>query len=225
MKLDSGNTAWMIAATALVLLMTPGLAFFYGGMVRGKNVLAMLMQNFICMGIVSVVWILFGFSLAFGHDVGGHGFIGSLTAVLGHAARHHRALGRWRAHHGHCLLPANLRRHYPGADNRRHRRPDEVRLLLHLRHAVVGAGLLRGRPLGVGRRLDRRQAARDRLRRWHGRPHQRRYRGVGAHDHHGQAGRLAQGADEAAQRALRPAGCRPAVVRLDRLQRRVRAGR
>jgi ammonium transporter, Amt family len=82
MKLDTGNTAWMIAATALVLLMTPGLAFFYGGMVRGKNVLAMLMQNFVCMGIVSVIWVLFGFSLAFGHDVG-HGLIGDITDFWG----------------------------------------------------------------------------------------------------------------------------------------------
>jgi Amt family ammonium transporter len=83
MKLDTGNTAWMITATALVLLMTPGLAFFYGGMVRGKNVLAMLMQNFICMGIVSVVWVLFAFSLAFGHDVGGHGLIGDVSDFWG----------------------------------------------------------------------------------------------------------------------------------------------
>ena len=79
MELNTGNTAWMITATALVLLMTPGLAFFYGGMVRGKNVLAMLMQNFICMGIVSVLWVLFAFSLAFGHDVGGHGIIGTVS--------------------------------------------------------------------------------------------------------------------------------------------------
>jgi len=81
--LNWGNTAWMITATALVLLMTPGLAFFFGGYVRGKNVLAMLMQNFMCMGIVSVVWVLFGFSLAFGHDVGGHGIIGDVTDFWG----------------------------------------------------------------------------------------------------------------------------------------------
>ena len=68
MKLDSGNTAWMLAATALVLLMTPGLAFFYGGMVRSKNVLAMLMQDFICMGIVSVLWVIDLFSLSSGPD-------------------------------------------------------------------------------------------------------------------------------------------------------------
>src|SRR5213076_262554 len=75
MKLDTGNTAWMIAATALVLLMTPGLAFFYGGMVRGKNVLNMLMMNFITMGLVGVLWVLAGYSLAFGD---GNALIGDL---------------------------------------------------------------------------------------------------------------------------------------------------
>jgi Amt family ammonium transporter len=65
-SLDSGNTAWILASSALVLLMTPALAFFYGGMVREKNVLGMLMQNFLCMGIVSVTWALIGFSWAFG---------------------------------------------------------------------------------------------------------------------------------------------------------------
>ena len=82
MKLDSGNTAWMLAATALVLLMTPGLAFFYGGMVRSKNVLAMLMQNFVCMGIVSVLWVIDLFSLAFGPDKL-HGFIGNPATHVG----------------------------------------------------------------------------------------------------------------------------------------------
>ncbi len=75
--MDSGNTAWVLASAALVLLMTPGLAFFYGGMVRSKNVLGMLMQNFISMGLVSVLWVLFVFSLAFGPDVGG--FMGDLS--------------------------------------------------------------------------------------------------------------------------------------------------
>ena len=69
--MDSGNTAWVLASAALVLFMTPGLAFFYGGMVRSKNVLGMLMQNFFCMGLVSVLWALFVFSLAFGDDIGG----------------------------------------------------------------------------------------------------------------------------------------------------------
>ncbi|MDQ3575823.1 MAG: ammonium transporter [Actinomycetota bacterium] len=64
--MDSGNTAWVLVSAGLVLFMTPGLAFFYGGMVRSKNVLGMLMQNFFSMGLVSVLWVLVGFSLAFG---------------------------------------------------------------------------------------------------------------------------------------------------------------
>ena len=64
--LDSGSTAWVLTSTALVLFMTPGLAFFYGGMVRSKHVLGMLMQNFFAMGLVSVLWAVVGFSLAFG---------------------------------------------------------------------------------------------------------------------------------------------------------------
>ncbi|MDQ3932743.1 MAG: ammonia channel protein, partial [Actinomycetota bacterium] len=69
--MDSGNTAWLLTSAALVLFMTPGLAFFYGGMVRSKNVLGMLMQNFFSMGLVSVLWALLGFTLAFGSDLGG----------------------------------------------------------------------------------------------------------------------------------------------------------
>jgi ammonium transporter, Amt family len=64
--LDTGNTAWMLASAALVLLMTPGLAFFYGGMVRAKSVLNMLMMNFICIAVVGVLWCFYGFSMSFG---------------------------------------------------------------------------------------------------------------------------------------------------------------
>ncbi len=78
--IDSGNTAWVIVATALVLFMTPGLAFFYGGMVRAKHVLAMLMQNFVAMGLIGVLWAVVGFSLAFGNP-GDGGFIGSLDFI------------------------------------------------------------------------------------------------------------------------------------------------
>ncbi len=70
-RIDSGDTAWMLLSTALVFLMTPGLALFYGGMVRGKNVLSVLMQSFVAAGLVSVVWIVAGYSLAFGPDHGG----------------------------------------------------------------------------------------------------------------------------------------------------------
>jgi Amt family ammonium transporter len=75
--IDSGNTAWMLMATGLVLFMTPGLAFFYAGMVRAKNVLGMLMQNFFAMGLLAIVWVLIGFSLAFG-NAGDGGWIGNL---------------------------------------------------------------------------------------------------------------------------------------------------
>jgi ammonium transporter, Amt family len=65
---DTGDTAWMLASSALVLLMTPGLAFFYGGMVRAKGVLNMLMMSFSAMGIVTVLWVLYGYSMSFGND-------------------------------------------------------------------------------------------------------------------------------------------------------------
>ncbi len=63
--LDTGNAAWVLVSAALVLFMTPGLAFFYGGMARGKNVLNMLMMNFWCLLIVPIVWVIAGFSLAY----------------------------------------------------------------------------------------------------------------------------------------------------------------
>jgi len=66
--LNGGDTAWMLASTALVLLMTPGLAFFYGGMVRTKSALNMMMMSMITIGIVSVLWVIYGFELAFGHS-------------------------------------------------------------------------------------------------------------------------------------------------------------
>ncbi|MFM9049885.1 MAG: ammonium transporter [Actinomycetota bacterium] len=76
-ELSAGDTAWVLMAAALVLLMTPGVAFFYGGMVRAKSVLNMMMMSFLAIGIVTVLWVAFGFSLAFGD--GGNGFIGDLS--------------------------------------------------------------------------------------------------------------------------------------------------
>ncbi len=69
--IDSGDTAWMIVASAMVLLMTPGLAYFYGGMVNSKNVISTMLQSFIAMGVISIVWVVVGYSLAFGESVGG----------------------------------------------------------------------------------------------------------------------------------------------------------
>ena len=85
---DTGDTAWMLASSALVLLMTPGLAFFYGGMVRAKGVLNMLMMSISAMGVVTVLWVLYGYSLAFGNDVAN--FVRRPDAVLGAEGSHRR---------------------------------------------------------------------------------------------------------------------------------------
>ena len=83
-SLNSGDTAWVLASAALVMLMTPGLAFFYGGMVRGKNVLNMLMMNFICLAVVTVLWTIYGYSWSFGDDAFG-GLVGNgQFALLNH---------------------------------------------------------------------------------------------------------------------------------------------
>ena len=74
--ISSGDTAWVLTASALVLLMTPGLAFFYGGLVRKKNIVSTIMYSFVSIGLVGIVWVLWGYSLAFGPDIGS--FIGNL---------------------------------------------------------------------------------------------------------------------------------------------------
>ena len=80
-NMDAGSIAWLLTASALVLFMTPGLAFFYGGLVRAKNVLNLMMQCFMVMGLVSITWVLWGYSIAFGPTIGG--FIGNPTTHLG----------------------------------------------------------------------------------------------------------------------------------------------
>src|SRR6185437_701760 len=72
---NPGDVAWMLTATGLVLLMTPGLSFFYGGMVRAKNVVSTMLQSVVAMAVVSILWIVVGFILAFGDSI--HGLIGS----------------------------------------------------------------------------------------------------------------------------------------------------
>src|SRR2546427_12670266 len=73
--INAGDVAWMLTATGLVLLMTPGLSFFYGGMVRTKNVVSTMLQSFVAMAVISILWVVVGFSLAFGDSV--HGLIGN----------------------------------------------------------------------------------------------------------------------------------------------------
>jgi len=70
-RIDSGDTAWVLTAAALVLMMTPGLAFFYAGMTRAKNVVSTLLQNFTALGVIGVLWAICGYTLAFGPSQGG----------------------------------------------------------------------------------------------------------------------------------------------------------
>ena len=79
-RISAADVAWLITATIFVLMMTPGLSFFYGGMVGAKNVISTMLQSFIAMGLISVLWVVFGFSLAFGNDIGG--IIGDPTTFL-----------------------------------------------------------------------------------------------------------------------------------------------
>src|SRR5664279_211974 len=78
--MDTGDTAWILASSALVLLMTPGLAFFYGGMVRAKSVLNMMMMSFLAMAIIPILWVLYGYSIAFDDDLGG-GLLGGFDLI------------------------------------------------------------------------------------------------------------------------------------------------
>jgi Amt family ammonium transporter len=83
MSINSGDTAWLLISSALVMLMTPGLALFYGGMVRRKNLLSTMMMSFACLGLVGLLWVLYGYSLSFGNDhagiIGGFNFLGLMN--------------------------------------------------------------------------------------------------------------------------------------------------
>lgn len=123
MTYNSGDTAWVLTSAALVLFMTPGLALFYAGMVRRKNVLGMLIQNFTVMAVVSLVWVWVTYSLAFGPDWGGHGIIGTLHfAGLGH-----------------------IHQSVPGFDNRHVQTiPPVVFVIFQMMFAIITAALLTG---------------------------------------------------------------------------------
>ena len=79
-QIDSGDTSWMLVSSAFVLLMTPGLAFFYGGMVNVKNIISTMLQSFVALGVITIVWIFVGFSLSFGDSF--YGIIGDPSTFL-----------------------------------------------------------------------------------------------------------------------------------------------
>ena len=111
--ISPGDTAFVLVAAALVMVMTPGLAFFYGGLVRRKNVLAIMMQSFISMGVVTVIWVLVGYSLAFSGNVGG---LSGTSLGLGSAtsaspqARGRRPYRRWLTSPSRRCSPSSRRR-------------------------------------------------------------------------------------------------------------------
>ena len=168
--MNQADTAWMLMSTALVLLMTPALAFFYGGLVRSKNALNTMMMSFISLGFVGVLWALLGYSLAF---TAGNAWIGDLSNAL---LQRRRPRGQGhdsaRALHG---LSGHVRHHHRRADLRRDRRAHALLGLCGV-HLAVGARRLQpDRALGVGRRLAR-AVGRARFRRRHRRARQRRGR-------------------------------------------------
>ncbi len=158
--LSAGDTAWMLTSTALVLMMTiPGLALFYGGMVRKKNVLATVMQSFAITCIVTVVWMVIGYSLAF-TDGGEHAT--PISAACRRFLLKDMDVGTPEGHDprvGVHVLPDDLRHHHSGADLRRVRRPHEVLRPGDLHGPLADHRLCADCPLGLGRRLPRQVSA------------------------------------------------------------------
>ena len=216
--MNQADTAWMLISTALVLLMTPALAFFYGGLARSKNALNTMMMSFISLGFVGVAWALIGYTLAF-----------SGTQLLDRRPVERlpqRCRPRGEGHHpAHAVhgVPGDVLHHHGGADLGRDHRADALLGLRRLHHDLGDCDLRADRALGLGRRLAG-AARRVGLRRRHRRARERGGRGACRRAGDRQAHRLRVLVDPSAQRAVRAARRRPAVVRLVRVQRRQRAG-
>ena len=152
MSINTGDTAWLLMSSALVMLMTPGLALFYGGMVRRKNVLSTMMMSFACLGLVGLLWVLYGYSLAFGTDHGG--IIGGLNFLglrnVGQDA--FDGLCHHRPPPGFHDIPGDVRHHHGGSVYRGHRGKDEVQRPARLFRSMVDHRLLPGGALGLGQR-------------------------------------------------------------------------
>ena len=213
------DTAWMLVSTALVLLMTPALAFFYGGLVRSKNALNTMMMSVAALGFVGVAWARPRLQprLRRGLGLRGRALEGPPRRGGPRAAGHDPAPPL----HG---LPGHLRDHHRRPRVGRDRRADALRGLPRLHHAVEPRRLRPGRALGLGRRLPR-EDGRPRLRGRHRRPRQRGHRRPRGRGRDRPAQGLRPAGHPAAQRALHAPRRGAAVVRLVRLQRRQRARR
>ncbi len=153
-KIDGADTAWMIVATAIVLMMTiPGLALFYAGMVRKKNVLATMAQSLAATALVSILWIGFGYSLAF---TGDGAWLGSTDRLFlrGLEMDSISALAKSIPEALFMLYQmTDVRHHHGGAGGRRRRRPHAIFRLHDIFRTVAGICLCSNCPLGLGRRL------------------------------------------------------------------------
>ncbi len=175
-KIDTGDTAWMLTSMAIVLMMTiPGLALFYGGMVRKKNVLATIMQSFATTCLLSIVWMVVGYSLAFGDGGASERLLRRLRQDVLRRHDQRDSFAPLAIPESVFIVPDDVRHHHAGAHRRLDRRSHEVLALPHLHVALADHRLRAGLPLGVGRRLPW-YRRRPRLRRRHGRSHQRRHR-------------------------------------------------
>ena len=150
-KIDTGDTAWVLISTALVMLMTPALGFFYGGLVRRKNVLSTIMHSFFILGLISVNWVLWGYTLAFGPDTGRPH---RRPRLAGARRRDRRADRRLRDDHpppGLHGLPDDVRRHHAGPDHRRVRRAQALQGLRPVQRSPGRPSSTPRSPTGSGR--------------------------------------------------------------------------
>ncbi len=187
--INAADTAWMIVATALVLMMTiPGLALFYSGMVRKKNVLATMAQSLAAVAMISILWVAFGYSLAF---VGDGPWIGTLDRwfLIGMTMDERQSGGEDDPGSAFHAVPDDVCDHHGGAGGGRGGRPDAVLGLSAVFRRLVHVRLCAARALGVGRRLPRHHG-RAGFRRRPRRASFRRHRRTGRRDGDGPASRL-----------------------------------
>ena len=150
---NKGDVAWMIVATLLVIMMTiPGLALFYGGLVRSKNMLSVLMQVFVTFSLIVVLWVVYGYSLAFTE---GNAFVGGLDRLfLKGCSTPPTARSRWRATFSKGVVhPRAAVRRLPGHVRRHHLLPDRRRL--RRAHQVLGGAAVHGAVVHLQLRADR----------------------------------------------------------------------
>ena len=211
--INQADTAWMLVATALVLVMTPALGFFYGGLVRAKNTLNTMMMSYVALGFVGIAWAFIGYTFAF--STGGN-WLGGLDNAffrgVGLDAKGtipHVLFAGYQATF--CVITAAL---ISGAIVERMRWPIRRR-----HHRLADRGLCAYRALGVRRGLAR-QARRSRLRGRHRRSYQCCRRRTGGRGGARRAERLRADGNHSAERPFHAAWRRPALVRVVRLQRR-----